>query len=359
MTFVGYSRRLLKQHGPLWAVYWGKTGTMSAYYLGVDAGGTKSHALVATAAGDVIGFAEAGPGNHESIGYDGLRATLETAVFSALASAGVGADQIAGAGYGLGGYDWPSDIQPTRDVVASLGLSGPFACANDATIALIAGAESGWGVAIIGGTGCNARGRDLSGREGRVTGEGPHMGEYGGAGEVVGRAVQAVSMAWAKRGPETRLTQMFVDHFGVPGVLELLEGICRGRLRPRASLAPKVFELATQGDAVAVDVIAWAGQGLASLAIGVIRQLEFEALEFDVVLAGSLFKGGPLLVDPLREALHAVAPGARLVRLTAPPVVGGVLLGMEQGGLPHDPDVRLKLIDGATAAFDALKKQTL
>jgi hypothetical protein len=37
----------------------------------------------------------------------------------------------------------------------------------------------------------------------------------------------------------------------------------------------------------------------------------------------------------MRETIHAVAPGAHLVRLTAPPVVGGVLLGVEQAG--EDP----------------------
>jgi hypothetical protein len=31
--------------------------------------------------------------------------------------------------------------------------------------------------------------------------------------------------------------------------------------------------------------------------------------------------------------VHQVAPGARLVRLNVPPVVGGVLLGMEAAGL--------------------------
>src|SRR5690606_5153457 len=151
-----------------------------------------------------------------------------------------------------------------------------------------------------------------------------------------------------------QLSEAFVAHFGAGSVVELLEGICRGKYRPRASLAPLVFKVAACGDAVAIESIAWAGRGLASLAGGVIRQLELEALTFDVVLAGSLFKGGPLLVEPLSEAIHEVAPHARLVRLSAPPVVGGVLLGMEQAGLPHDPAVRLKLIDGATAAFDAL-----
>ena len=67
--------------------------------------------------------------------------------------------------------------------------------------------------------------------------------------------------------------------------------------------------------------------------VGVVRQLGFEALSFEVVQVGSMHNGGPRLLDPMAETVHAVAPGARFVRLTAPPVVGAVLLGMEQGGL--------------------------
>jgi hypothetical protein len=35
----------------------------------------------------------------------------------------------------------------------------------------------------------------------------------------------------------------------------------------------------------------------------------------------------------MRQAIQAFAPGAKLVRLDAPPVIGGVLLGMQQVGL--------------------------
>ena len=49
---------------------------MSEYFLGVDIGGTKSHALIADAAGRAVGFGEAGAGNWEDVGYDGMRATL-------------------------------------------------------------------------------------------------------------------------------------------------------------------------------------------------------------------------------------------------------------------------------------------
>ena len=70
-----------------------------------------------------------------------------------------------------------------------------------------------------------------------------------------------------------------------------------------------------------------------SLAVGVIRQLGFEELDPEVVLVGSLYDGSPALTEAMRTAIQAVAPRARLVRLTALPVVGGVLLGMEQVGL--------------------------
>jgi hypothetical protein len=46
----------------------------------------------------------------------------------------------------------------------------------------------------------------------------------------------------------------------------------------------------------------------------------------------------------MRQTVRAVAPGARFVRLTAPPVVGAVLLGMEQAHL-NSASLRLPLIE--------------
>jgi len=79
--------------------------------------------------------------------------------------------------------------------------------------------------------------------------------------------------------------------------------------------------------------------------MAVIRQLEFEPLAFDVVLMGSMYNGSPLLIETMRQTIHAVAPGARLVRLAAPPVVGAVLLGMERAGQQLTPACRKILTD--------------
>lgn len=65
-----------------------------------------------------------------------------------------------------------------------------------------------------------------------------------------------------------------------------------------------------------------------------------EALELDVVLAGSVYKGaGPLLVDTVTQAVHVLAPRARVVRLRAEPVVGGLLLAYDAVGRAAGHDV--------------------
>jgi N-acetylglucosamine kinase-like BadF-type ATPase len=304
------------------------------YFLGVDVGGTKTHALIANEYGEAVAFGESGPGNHESVGYDGLAQALGQAVARALAGAGLAAADIAGAGFGVAGYDWPDERPATLAAIATLGLAAPIGAVNDTLIGLLAGSEAGWGVAVVAGTGCNCCGWDRNRRrEAQVTGGGQMMGEAAGATEVVARAIRAVAYDWSGRGPATRLTPALIQYSGARDLPDLLHGLTEGRLHIGARAAPLVFEVAAAGDAVAVDVLDWAGRELAELAITVTRQLDFLALDFDLVMVGSLFNGGPLLTDPMRATVLAAAPGARFVRLSTPPVVGAVLLGMEQAGL--------------------------
>jgi N-acetylglucosamine kinase-like BadF-type ATPase len=302
-------------------------------YLGVDIGATKSHALIADDAGSVRGFGQAGPGNHEVVGYDGLRAVLADIVGDATASAGTALDDICGAGFGVAGYDWPSERADTMDAIATLGLRCPCDAVNDALIGLLAGAEQGWGVAVIGGTGNNCWGWG-PGREpvGHVTGNGGMFGEYGGASDLVWKAQTAVAAEYTRRGPQTALTQAFIQVAGATSLEDLLDGLSQDRYHVGAEHAPLVFRLAQAGDAVAAECISWAGRELGSLACGVIRQTGIADLAFEVVLVGSLYNGGERLIGPMRETIQSVAPRARLVKLTAPPVVGAVVLGMDVAG---------------------------
>jgi N-acetylglucosamine kinase-like BadF-type ATPase len=316
------------------------------YFLGADLGGTKTHFLLANETGQVVGFGEAGPGNHQNVGYDGMFETMRTGLEVALCAAGLNPADIAGAGFGIAGYDWPSEKPKMMETIDQLGLPCPYRMVNDAVPGIVAGAQDGWGIGLVSGTGCNCWGLSPDHqREGRVTGYGVMMGEAAGGTELVFRAMQLVNFAWIKRGPETALTQALIKAVGADNVEDLLEGYTSYRYPIGAELAPLVFKVAEGGDVIARDLIHWAGCELGEMANAVIRQLGFELLAFDVVLAGSMFEGGPLLTDPMRQTVLQVAPLARFVRLNAPPVVGAVLIGMKMGGLAPDVHLRARLME--------------
>jgi N-acetylglucosamine kinase-like BadF-type ATPase len=316
---------------------------MTNYFLGIDIGATKSHALIANEMGHAVGFGSAGPGNHEVVGWAGYRSALLDITEQALASAGITIDQVCGAGFGVAGYDWPSQRQPTLDGIDDLGLVCPVEAVNDAILGLFAAASEGWGIAIISGTGENCWGVDRQRNYGNMTGNSALMGEYGGAGTIVFRALREVAKEWGKRGPKTELSTAFIDHTGAKDLNDLLEGLIIGRYKLHAGDAPLVFEIAKAGDPVAINVIRWAGTELADMVNGVSRQLNLQGQAFEVVLIGSTFKGGPLLLEPLKSGVQAISPQARFVPLEAPPVVGGVLLGMEVSAV-DGYQVRSKLI---------------
>lgn len=307
------------------------------HFLGIDVGGTKTHALITDQYGQALGFGRSGPGNPDTHGHDGLLAVMQTAMQKALQMAGICKEQIAGAGFGIGGFDWPSQRPLMLETIRALALDCPVEPVNDAIVGLLAGASQGWGIAVIAGTGCNCWGLDRQRRTGQVTGLGMWMDEAAGASELVLRAIQVISRAWSLRGPQTALVEAFVRHTGASDALDLLEGLGMQRYQLVPADAPLVFDVARQGDQMALELVRWAGRSLGDLAVGVIRQLGFENESFEVVQSGSFYRGSPLVSEELQKTVHQVAPGARFVRLKAPPVIGGVILGMQIAGLDTTP----------------------
>ena len=311
------------------------------YYLGADLGATKTHTLIVDETGRALGFGESGPANHESVGYDGMFQSMYSGMEQALRAAGVTKEDITGAGFGVAGYDWPSEMEATASVIDQLGLSAPYTFVNDAVLGLVAGSEEGWGVVVVSGTGSNCRGWDREHkREGRVTGHGVLMGEGAGGTELMHRCMQILGYSWTKRLPKTALADAIVAYVGAKDLEDLMRGYTTNEYKVGADAARLIFQVAEAGDEIARDLICWAGTELGEMANAVIRQLEFENLAFDIVMTGSMFEGGAKLVEPMRETIHQLAPHARLVRLRVPPVIGAAILGMEASGWGVTSEIR-------------------
>ena len=300
------------------------------YFLGIDVGSSKTHALIADETGNCIGFGKAGGGNHQSVGYDGLAGVLRTSFQAVHEMAGINTRQIAGAGFGVAGYDFPSDRELHLQVIASLGLSCPVEIVNDGMNGLLAGATRGIGVNVTAGSSNNCRGRNQHGREGRIVGNGPMFGEFGGAYEIAARGLQMVNYAWIKRSLPTLLTQVYLQATGAKDEIDLMEGLSNHRYHLSPHLAVEVIETARAGDAVARNVLHWAGEELGWLAVAVARQLDMESKEVEIIQSGSIFRAGDLITTPMRELVLKHCPKAKLIPLEGPPVVGAVILGMEQ-----------------------------
>lgn len=302
------------------------------YFLGIDVGSSKTHAIIADETGRCLGFGKAWGGNHQGVGYDGLENVLKQSFDGAREMSGVDIANIVGAGFGVAGFDFPSDREKHLLAIATLGLSCPVEVVNDGVNGLLAGATRGIGVNVTSGSSNNCRGRNKNGKEGRIVGNGSTFGEYGGAIEIVQRGLQMVNHAWIRRIPPTALTNIFLEAMDAKDELDLMEGLSNEQYHLFPFHALKIIEAAKAGDSAAQEITQWAGEELGWLAVSVARQIEMDNDEVEIIQSGSVFEAGEIISDPMRSIVMAHCPKAKLIRLDGPPVVGAVILGMEQAG---------------------------
>jgi N-acetylglucosamine kinase-like BadF-type ATPase len=312
--------------------------------LGVDGGGSKTHAMVADERGETLAFASSGRSNWEDTGLDGARAALSEAITGALSAGGVKPGDLAASAFGLAGLDWDQDRPMLAALVDPLGLGGPRKLDNDSFIALRAGTAQPFGVVVIAGTGTVAAGRDPAGRTFRTMGLSPMYGDFGSATDVAEEAVHAVADAWTGRGPATSLSELLPPLAGCGSPVELLQRLSRGAI-PLPPAAPLVLGQAAAGDPACREIVMRAGAALGSSAALVARRLGLDREVFETVMAGGLFRGRSRLLEAtLADELHRVAPGAVPVRLACKPVIGAVIEALELAGADTGEQVRERLV---------------
>jgi len=302
------------------------------YVLGVDAGASKTFALVAEETGIVRGFGRAGPGNHQTVGLENAIDAIRNACMEAFLQASVQPPVEVGI-FGLAGADLPEDFSLLTKAMESLALAQKVRVENDAMIAMRAGTSRSWGVVVVCGTGFNAAGIAPKGRIFRFPGLGWISGDWGGGWDIAREAIRAVARAWDGRGSPTLLTPLILEFLGFPSVEALISALYHRRVPEEKILeiVPLVFEAAWQGDAVAQNILIRLGEEVGIAAVTVIKKLGLERTDVEVILAGGVFKGkGPLLLDTIIQTVHRVAPNARVSFPKYAPVVGAVLLALER-----------------------------
>jgi N-acetylglucosamine kinase-like BadF-type ATPase len=317
------------------------------YFLGIDGGASKTHALLAASTGQVLGFGKGGPGNHQTSSLESALNQIDLAVRQAFEQAGISHEKVELGCFCLAGADLPEDYALLQRAVEAQHLAKKVHIKNDTLAALRAGLTRSWGIAVICGTGFNAAGRAPDAREIVLPGLGPISGDWGGGGDLSQEVIRAVMRAWDGRGKRTQLTQMVLNTLELPSEPVLLSKLYHEEIDPLhiLDLVKLLFEASANGDEVAQDLVIRMGNEVGVSANALLKRLNLEQTDAEVVLSGSVFKGkGSLLIDTASQVIHQVAPRAQIVRPRFEPVVGALLLALESADLPVTPRLIGRLI---------------
>ena len=302
------------------------------YFLGIDGGGTKTHAVITDAFCRVIGEGTSGASNPLRAGLHEAVSHIECAVREAARGAGIRIEQTTGGCAAIAGAGHPIHYHMMKDALdQALGLED-LHLVTDARAALEGALDGRPGVVIIAGTGSIAMGVNAEGRQVRSGGWGPTFGDEGSGYDIARRALRAIASSFDGRERPTVLSERVCRKLGIASTADLPGVIYNGDSETVeiASLAEIVAGAAREGDEVASDILREAGRELAELAVSVIERLGMREEEFRVAYVGSVFKSGEAVLSSFRDAVRAVAPGAVIGPPLFPPAIGAVKLAQER-----------------------------
>lgn len=305
------------------------------HVLGIDAGGTKTRALLADETGKTVASATAGGANLRTHGELAVEKVLHSVIEQVEIAAGARAEALA---LGIAGADRPEDHAMLRAILSRIGFRSKVVVSNDARVAFVAGSARGVGLAVVCGTGSIAWGRNAAGEIARAGGWGWHLADEGSGFWIGEQAMRAAMRAYDGRGASTSLLTALSEHFGLAATEGLIRAIY-DREYPRhevARFSVRVAEAAAAGDGVARGILDAAAAELVLAARTVVDRLDLEdaGTEYDVVLSGGTFRALPDLEAAVVRGLGAPWAGrptsARPRRLEDEPAVGAVRLALEE-----------------------------
>lgn len=296
---------------------------MSDLILGVDAGGTKTHAALMGTDGSILGVGTAATGNWEHVGLEESGRELLSAINGALTDAGRNISDIKAASFALAGIDWDSDRVQMAKVISGFGLACEPTVMNDAYAVLYAGTKDGVGCASIAGTGGKTVARD--GKTVHTT-LGMGIGEGGGAWQLISETLRVVSLMHHRQRQQSDLASAVVSFTGHSNLEAMFQAVARDDYRFSADIAPLVFDLAKSGDAGAIEVVTSVAAQHAKDVIGIVRDLNFDGKPIQVVRAGGLHTAASSVFDVAFNS--TIATGGKPFEsrvLEVVPVVGSLV----------------------------------
>ena len=302
------------------------------YILGVDAGGTKTTAAVASIGPEdevkILSRYTTGAGNPKRAGADIAYQNVFDAIESAARDANVAIADIRAAVVGMAGAGTLAAQADAVGFVAQRSEIQRLDVVPDYQLVLPAAFPSD-GVAVIAGTGSIAHAVHGD-REARVGGHGYLIDDAGSGFWIGQQALRAVVRELDGRGPATAMTRLVCDDFGVTNSQELVSVVhsTNEQIEKIASVAPLVLA-AESNDEVARSILDQAAKELGKL-VAAARQSVGINGGYSLAVAGSVLTKTAVVRDGLQLALEVAGLKPDTVKCVAEPVDGAIQLALKR-----------------------------
>jgi N-acetylglucosamine kinase-like BadF-type ATPase len=289
--------------------------------IGVDAGGTQTHAALARD-GTRVREARGPAANPTTLGVEVAAAAIVATIGEALGGAAADAIYVGAAGAGRASV---ADALCARIVAAFPGAR--VQVGDDAAIALRAAIPEGDGAVLIAGTGSVAY-AERGAASFRLGGLGWIAGDEGAAFWIGLQAVKLYGRVLDGRAPHDEMADLVARALDAPDRDRYLDALYGGPLQPArlAALAPSIIAAAGAGNRAATKIVQAAAQELGELAKGVLRAAGLLDARPRIALAGGLFRENSLLSFLVETRLNGDVPGVGIVKGGDEPAYGALRL---------------------------------
>lgn len=273
-----------------------------AYFLAIDAGGTKADYVLADER-TILARARSGTIKRMRADSETAICNLEEALHALTQQSGVRMNEVACCCVGTAGetvslvVDWLREEIPAR-------VSGKLLVLGDVEIALDAAFHGGPGVLVLAGTGSNVAGRTRAGAISTAGGWGPALADQASGHRIGHESLRAIFLA-RDEGRTTALFDEVLQFWNLSSIEQLIEYANRSPHPDFSRLTPLVVRCADRGDEVAREVLRRQGEELGYLVRLLLRRLREISAEPsflpELAFAGSVMEH----VAPVRESLLA------------------------------------------------------
>ncbi len=291
------------------------------FYLGIEAGGTRTTVCLANATGESIWQHEAGPAN--------LRLLSDEQLVKHFQSLPALPETPSAIGIGMAGARTATDRE--RIVKAAAQVWPGIHCqpTNDLETALLAvpvKTKPLPRVLVLSGTGSCCYGQAPDGTTGKVGGWGHILGDKGSGFEIGLRSLKACVYYLDRDGEWSALGQRILRALQLNEPNDLIGWVQQAPKNEVAALAIEVFAAAQEKDAIARDILEGAAHSLAKDAVSCANKLASKSATVEFLLSGSVLMKQPKFAAKVGKLIRERWPQAVILKQTRGGVFGAIEL---------------------------------